>query len=75
VLACRPSEIGFTAEGGIRGVVTRRTFLGEIVDYAIDVGGQEARVQTPRRAPGPAQGEACGLNVGRLHWYRAGDRV
>lgn len=68
-LASRPSEIDFTAEGGLRGVVRRRAYLGEIVDYRIDVGGQEVRVQKGRRAPGPAEGDACGLVFLRPHWY------
>jgi iron(III) transport system ATP-binding protein len=69
VLASRPSEIDFTSGEGLRGVVKRRTFLGEIVDYAITVGGQEVRVQKTRRAPGPEQGEACVLHFARPHWY------
>jgi iron(III) transport system ATP-binding protein len=50
-LASRPSEIDFVGvgEAGLRGVVTRRAFLGEIVDYRIEIGGQEMRVQKGRR--------------------------
>lgn len=70
-LASRPSEIDFVAEGGVRGVVRRRAYLGEIVDYRIDVGGQEVRVQKGRRAPGPGEGDACGLVFLRPHWYDA----
>jgi iron(III) transport system ATP-binding protein len=68
-LASRPSEIDFVAEGGLRGVVTRRAFLGEIVDYRVDVAGQEMRVQKGRRAPGPEVGEACGLRLNRPFWF------
>jgi iron(III) transport system ATP-binding protein len=68
-LASRPSEIDFCAEGGLRGVVTRKSFLGELVDYQIRVGGQELRVQKGRRAPGPDVGEACGLHFFAPHWY------
>ena len=69
MLASRPSEIDFVAEGGVRGVVKRCAYLGEIIDYRIDVGGQEVRVQKNRRAPGPREGEACGLVFVRPHWY------
>jgi len=70
VLASRPSEIDFVAEGGLRGSVKRKSFLGEIVDYQIDLGGQDIRVQKGRRAPGPEVGEACGLHFLRPFWYR-----
>ena len=70
VLASRPSEIDFAAEGGVRGVVTRCAYLGEIIDYRIDVGGQEdARAEEPARARPPRGG---GLRPRVLHatdWY------
>jgi len=69
VLASRPSEIDFVAEGGVRGVVKRCAYLGEIIDYRIDVGGQEIRIQKGRRAPGPREGEPCGLVFLKPHWY------
>lgn len=71
-LASRPSEIDFTSEGdedGLRGVVSRKAFLGEIIDYQVKIGGQELRVQKGRRAPGPAVGEACCLRLLRPFWY------
>jgi iron(III) transport system ATP-binding protein len=69
VLASRPSEIDFVAEGGVRGAVKRRAYLGEIIDYRIDVGGQEVRVQKGRRSLGPREGEPCGLVFLKPHWY------
>ena len=72
-LATRPSEISFCAEGGLRGTVVRRTYLGEIIDYNIRVGQQELRVQTGRRRPGPAEGESCGLLFERPFWYPDAD--
>lgn len=68
-LACRPSEIDFTAEGGLRGVVRRRAYLGETIDYLIEVGGQSVRIQKGRRAPGPQEGENCGMHFLRPAWY------
>jgi iron(III) transport system ATP-binding protein len=69
VLASRPSEIDFAGEGGLRGIVKRRAYLGEIIDYRIDVGGQEMRVQKGRHAPGPQEGEPCSLMFLKPHWY------
>ncbi|MDR1732919.1 MAG: ABC transporter ATP-binding protein [Synergistaceae bacterium] len=77
-LASRPSEIDFCGEGeadGLPGVVTRKAFLGEVVDYQIKAGGQELRVQKGRRAPGPDTGEACRLKLLRPFWYEAGQEV
>ncbi len=71
-LASRPSEIDFVSEGdgdGLRGVVSRKAFLGEIIDYQVKVGGQEVRVQKGRRDPGPELGEACCLRFLRPFWY------
>jgi iron(III) transport system ATP-binding protein len=73
LLAARPSEIEFVDEGGVRGVVERKAFLGETIDYRIKVGdaAAEVRVQKTRRAPGPAVGEPCGLAFPNAHWYPA----
>lgn len=71
-LASRPSEIDFVSEGdggGLRGIVSRKAFLGEIIDYQVKIGGQEVRVQKGRRAPGPEVGEACCLRFLRPFWY------
>ncbi len=69
LLAARPTEVEFVATGGIRGVVARKAFLGETIDYRIKVGDTEVRVQKTRRVPGPAVGEACGLAFARPRWY------
>jgi iron(III) transport system ATP-binding protein len=69
-LAARPSEIDFVGEGGtVRGIVKRCAYLGEIIDYRIDVGGREVRVQKDRRMPGPRVGEPCGLVFVQPRWY------
>lgn len=70
-LASRPSEIDFVSEGGIDGVVTRKSFLGEIIDYQIQVGEQVVRVQKGRRSQGPDLGEVCHLKLLRPFWYPA----
>jgi iron(III) transport system ATP-binding protein len=72
VLATRPNEVEFVAEGGLRGVVRRRALLGELVDYQLDVEGQVLRVQRSRHAPGPRVGEGCGVTLPLARWYPAG---
>jgi iron(III) transport system ATP-binding protein len=72
LLAARPTEIDFVSEGGVRGKVLRKAYLGETIDYRIQVGETELRVQKTRRLPGPAVGENCGLNFLRPHWYPLG---
>ena len=49
ILASRPSDIEFVQQGGIPGVVKRRSYLGEVTDYNIQVGDQDIRVQIGRR--------------------------
>ena len=75
VLASRPAEIEFADDGQLRGYVKRRTYLGEITDYAITVGDQELRVQKNSRAPGPSEGQTCGLRLLRPHWYPVGENA
>ena len=74
-LASRPSEIDFADPGPERltGVVRRKSFLGEIIDYQIETRGQNLRVQKSRRTPGPEVGESCGLNLIRPFWYAGTD--
>ena len=74
-LASRPSEIDFVSEGGIAGTVTRKSFLGEIVDYQIQVGSQIVRVQKGRRSVGPDINDACHLKLLRPFWYPADDKT
>ncbi|HBO39073.1 MAG TPA: hypothetical protein DD638_10470, partial [Pasteurellaceae bacterium] len=71
ILASRPSEIEFVAQGGIPGVVRRRSYLGEVVDYSVQVGKQELRIQKGRRDPQLNEGESCQLLFTKLHWYPA----
>lgn len=68
-MATRPPEITFASEGALRGIVSRRTYLGEIVDYSIHVGHHELRVQTSRRQSGPQEGEHCALGFALPFWY------
>ncbi|MDR0486337.1 MAG: ABC transporter ATP-binding protein [Elusimicrobiota bacterium] len=72
-LASRPSEIDFVSEGGVPGIVKRKAFLGEIIDYAVDVNGSEIRIQKGRRFIGPSIGSQCRLDFLRPHWYSLKD--
>jgi len=72
LLAVRPTEIDFVAEGGVRGRVVRKAYLGETIDYRIQIGDAEIRVQKTRRLLGPAVGDSCGLSFLRPHWYSEG---
>jgi iron(III) transport system ATP-binding protein len=68
-LACRPSEIELVKSGGVRAIVKRKVYLGEIIDYRIMVGGTEVRVQKGRRSTHFAEGDTCCLKFSRLLWY------
>lgn len=72
-LATRPSEINFISEGGVPGVVRRKAFLGEMIDYSVDVEGTEIRIQKGRRFPGPKEGEICHMDFLHPHWYEPED--
>ncbi len=75
-LACRPAEIEMVPTGGVRGLVTRRVLLGDIIDYRVQVGAAEVRVQRNVRKPVFDEGDQCGLVFSSLHWYdEAGARV
>ena len=67
--ACRPSDVDFVAEGGVAGRVTRKTHLGELVDYRVAVGPAEVRLQKLRRQAAATEGENCRLAFRRLLWY------
>ncbi len=70
--AFRPGEVDLvsTSSGsGISGVVTRSTFLGDLVDYRISIGSQEIRVQKPKKNGLLRNGEACRVRINRIHWF------
>jgi iron(III) transport system ATP-binding protein len=68
-LACRPAEIELIPTGGVRGVITRRVLLGDIIDYRVQVGPVEVRVQRNVRKLVWNEGDRCGLVFSVLHWY------
>jgi len=71
-LATRPSEIDFTTMDdpyAIPGTVLRKSFLGEIIDYRVQVGSQEIRIQRSRRDAGPNEGDNCYIHFTKHIWY------
>ncbi|MEI6209199.1 MAG: ABC transporter ATP-binding protein [Desulfuromonadales bacterium] len=69
VLAFRPSDVQMGDDGEVRGIVTRRAYLGDIVDYRIMAGDVEVRVQSGARRSHYQVGDSCSLSVGKYHWY------
>lgn len=68
-LASRPLEIDFVEKGDVSGVVTRKSFLGDIIDLQVKVGDQNVRVQKSRHDRTPEVGENCDLKFLRPFWY------
>jgi iron(III) transport system ATP-binding protein len=69
IAAFRPGEVDFTTEGGVEGTVIRTTYLGDLIDYRVNVGTQEIRIQKPRRRSFLNPGERCRIRTNRVHWY------
>ena len=69
VLAFRPSDVQMVEDGDVRGIVKRKAYLGDTVDYRVMVGGVEVRVQSGARRSHYNAGEHCGLSIGKYHWY------
>jgi iron(III) transport system ATP-binding protein len=68
-MAFRPSEVDFAAEGGVRGIVKRQVYLGDLIDYLIVIGATEFRVQKPRRQVLLHEGEHCRIKFNHVFWY------
>jgi iron(III) transport system ATP-binding protein len=69
LLACRPSEIDLNRESGVKALVKRKVYLGDIIDYRIMVGTIEVRIQKGRRSIPFEPGEPCYLQFRRMLWY------
>ncbi len=73
-LACRPSDIDLLQDDGIRGIIKRKVYLGDIIDYRINIGGVEIRVQKNRRKSLFSEGDKVGLKFNRLLWYERDEK-
>jgi iron(III) transport system ATP-binding protein len=71
LLASRPTAVELQAEGGLRGRVARRVYLGEVVDYRIQVGPHELRVQKGARHEAFEEGAPVGLRFSSFLGYSA----
>lgn len=73
--AFRPTDVGLTRNvSGFCGTIRRRNFLGPIIDYRVEIGPEEIRVQQDTREAVErglmfSEGEACGLEVHTVHWF------
>lgn len=74
VLATRPNEIQLTLEGGYRTRIRNRVFLGDYVEYRVDIGDAEIRVQTHEHRDFRV-GDVCGVRLGKVKWYSAAEEI
>ncbi len=77
VAGCRPTDIGLSKnKTKVRGVIKRMVFLGPLIDYRVEVGNKEIRVQQDTQealAEGLlfSEGDTCGLQFHYLKWFAA----
>ncbi len=75
VAACRPSDIELSGNmSTTRGIVKRMVFLGPIIDYRIELGGREIRVQQDTEAALGSgvilsEGAPCSLTFHNMKWF------
>ncbi|WP_306600804.1 ABC transporter ATP-binding protein [Geothrix sp. 21YS21S-2] len=66
----RPMEAELVKEGGVAGVVRRVALLGAVVDFRVEIGGRECRIQMETSeiaAAGlPREGDPCSVRFHRL---------
>ncbi|HBK60421.1 MAG TPA: polyamine ABC transporter ATP-binding protein, partial [Firmicutes bacterium] len=74
VLAFRPNEIEFASDGGYRTRIKNRVFLGDYVEYRMDIGDTEIRIQTHEHKDFGA-GDLCGVRLSKVKWYPAEEEV
>lgn len=69
VFVCiRPEALAFDPQGVLRGRILRRTYLGNTLDYLVQIGPHEVRVSVPAGGVLP-QGEEVRLSVRRAIVY------
>jgi iron(III) transport system ATP-binding protein len=68
-LASRPTHIDLQAEGGLRGTVLRRVYLGEVVEYRVRIGPHELRIQKGARDQVFEEGATVGLSFRQYLGY------
>ena len=73
ILASRPNEIDLVPEGEFRTKIKARIFLGDNIDYRVDIGNQEIRILTNTDVRFQ-EGDSCGVQFNNLIWYSAKKR-
>jgi iron(III) transport system ATP-binding protein len=74
IIAFRPNEIDLVSEGGFRTRIKNRCFLGDHIDYRVDIGGREVRIHTDSEKQYNV-GDLCGVKFNRLLWYPAEEGI
>lgn len=67
-LASRPNEIDLISQGGFRTTIKKRIFMGTYLEYRLDIGEKEIRVQSAADK-GFIEGDSCGVIFNKLKWY------
>lgn len=73
--ACRPMDIELSKDASpTKGVIKRKVFLGPIIDYRIDLGNAEVRVQQDTQKALQEEllfpeGATCSLKFNNIIWY------
>jgi iron(III) transport system ATP-binding protein len=79
IAGCRPGDVRIVApDAGTRGLLRRATYLGATMDYRVDLGSTEIRVQEDvrdalRRGQALREGDPVGLEFLDLKWFAEGE--
>lgn len=68
VIATRPNEVLLTETGGFRTFIKKRIFLCDQIEYRVDIGETEIRIQVTKDL-GFKENDACGVLFPKLKWY------
>ncbi len=78
VAACRPSDVELLRDStnNARAVIKRAVFLGPLIDYRVELGDREIRVQQDTQEALTRgllfpEGETCGLRFHSVKWFDA----
>lgn len=74
ILASRPNEIELLAEGGFPARIKTRLFLSDYIEYRVDIGQTEIRIQC-WEDKGFRSGDLCGVKFNRLKWYSVKNEI
>ncbi len=73
-MACRPSDVILSREGGVRAKVMRVAYLGHNFDYRLSIGDSEVRAQIDTHEALERKlvfepGDECRASFGRVKWF------